>query len=156
MEPFYMTYPMQNLFQAEMEYERDFDRMKAMYPKEVTKILLCVQDRCDELEYEGSRMFDEEPDRLMMEREIRNLYEKLRAEFEQSGEVPVPTEEESPQLQAFSLRPPEDWGWKEKPDVQGLHRREGCRDWLCQMVGVLFYNEVYKRRCRHRRCQRWW
>ena len=112
-----MTYPMQNLFQAEMEYERDFDRMKAMYPKEVTKILLCVQDRCDELEYEGSRMFDEEPDRLMMEKEIRNLYEKLRAEFEQSGEAPVLMEEESPQLQAFSLLPPEDWGLKEKPDV---------------------------------------
>ena len=30
--PFYMSYPMQNLYLTEMEYEKDMDRMKELYP----------------------------------------------------------------------------------------------------------------------------
>lgn len=33
--PFYMSYPMQNLYLTEMEYEKDMDRMKELYPKEL-------------------------------------------------------------------------------------------------------------------------
>jgi hypothetical protein len=31
-----------------------------------------------------------------------------------------------------------------------------CNSWLCNTVGILFGNEVYRRRCRYRRCHRWW
>ena len=35
--------------------------------------------------------------------------------------------------------------------VQGVRE---CRDsWLCSMVGALFGSEMYRRRCRHRRCR---
>ena len=37
--PFYMSYPMQNLYLTEMEYEKDLERMKELYPKEVKQIL---------------------------------------------------------------------------------------------------------------------
>ena len=66
--PFYMSYPMQNLYLTEMEYEKDMDRMKELYPKEVGRIVECVEDECDRMEYEGSLMFDEYPDRLMIGR----------------------------------------------------------------------------------------
>ena len=33
--PFYMSYPMQNLYLTEMEYEKDMERMKELYPKDV-------------------------------------------------------------------------------------------------------------------------
>ncbi len=78
MEPFYMTFPMQNLYQAEMEYEKDLERMKEMYPKDVARIAAYISERCDELEFEGSRIYDENPDRLMMEKEAQALYEKVR------------------------------------------------------------------------------
>ena len=29
--PFYMSYPMQNLYLTEMEYEKDMERMKELY-----------------------------------------------------------------------------------------------------------------------------
>ena len=61
--PFYMSYPMQNLYLTEMEYEKDMERMKELYPKEVTCILEAVEEECDKMEYEGSLMFDEYPDR---------------------------------------------------------------------------------------------
>jgi hypothetical protein len=135
-EPFYMTFPMQNLFQAELEYEKDLERMREMYPREVLKIAEMVSDRCDELEFEGSRIYDENPDRMMMAREAQTLYEKIKKELgleEQSDrltENPSPVEAESVPEEAgaleasgygmadpgsreertvFSLRPPGDW-----------------------------------------------
>lgn len=31
----FMSYPMQNLYLTEMEYEKDMDRMKELYPRDV-------------------------------------------------------------------------------------------------------------------------
>ena len=75
--PFYMTYPMQNLYLTEMEYEKDMERMKELYPREVLQLQQMVERRCDEMEYEGSRMYDENPDRYMLEREAQNLLEEF-------------------------------------------------------------------------------
>ena len=75
--PFYMSYPMQNLYLTEMEYEKDMDRMKELYPKEVGRIVECVEDECDRMEYEGSLMFDEYPDRLMIEMVVDRIQKKV-------------------------------------------------------------------------------
>lgn len=241
--PFYMTYPMQNLYLTEMEYEKDMERMKELYPKEVKKILLCIEDRCDELEFEGSRIFDENPDRLMMEREVQRLYQKIREdELEAPGtgaanrngnmteNMPeteqgqnfgtdtdmmqnnAPVTESEPRLDTgmmrngmpeggeiqeertqnripesqmrgmgigkspFALFPPEGFLLPEEqpqrkqgtdipPQEKELQEEQlqltaqsgkTCDGWLCSMIGVLFSDEVYRRRCRHRRCRRWW
>ena len=69
--PFYMTYPMQNLYLMEMEYEKDMDRMKQLYPKEVQLFLPVIEKHCDELEFEGSRIYDEDPDVYMMNQEMK-------------------------------------------------------------------------------------
>ena len=45
--PFYMSYPMQNLYLTEMEYEKDMDRMKELYPKDVARIMEVIEDECD-------------------------------------------------------------------------------------------------------------
>ena len=78
--PFYMSYPMQNLYLTEMEYEKDMERMKELYPKEVKTILFYVEDECDKMEYEGSLMFDEYPDRLMLEQVAERIYRKVAGE----------------------------------------------------------------------------
>ena len=78
--PFYMTYPMQNMYLTEMEYEKDIERMKSYYPSETKAIMKMVEDRLDELEYEGSRIYDEEPDRMMIQMEVEQLYRKLMEE----------------------------------------------------------------------------
>ena len=110
-----MTYPMQNMYLTEMEYERDMERMKELYPKEVDELQKMIERRCDEMEYEGSRMYDENPDRRMLEEETDHILE----------------------LSAQHL---------------------GYRDsnWLRSLIGILFHDEMYRRRCRHRRCNRWW
>ena len=65
--PFYMTYPMQNMYLTEMEYEKDIERMKNYYPEKTKDIMKLVEERLDELAYEGSRIYDEEPDRMMIQ-----------------------------------------------------------------------------------------
>lgn len=133
--PFYMSYPMQNLYLTEMEYEKDMDRMKELYPREVGQILEIVEDECDKMEYEGSLMFDEYPDRLMLERVI----DRIEGRLEGDG-----TDIETEQYRGGMQPPP---GHRPPP-------REG--DHLRELIGVILNNEMYRRRCRHRRCRRWW
>ena len=142
--PFYMAYPISNLYLTEMEYEKDMERMKTYFPAETRKIMELVEDRLDQLEYEGSRIYDEEPDRLMIQMEIDSLYQKL---LESSAVLEKGTRKQV----YFDMVP---------MSISGEHMRAqgrgDCRDnWLCSMVGVLFGTELYRRRCRHRRCRRW-
>lgn len=145
--PFYMTYPMQNLYLTEMEYEKDMERMKELYPREVRQLQEMVERRCDQMEYEGSRMYDENPDRYMLEQEAGRLLEEFLRQNPQYGNMnPVP-QRPAPQRPA----PRED----EELMVQhyGGYRENG---WLRSLIGILFHDEIYRRRCRHRRCSRWW
>ena len=132
--PFYMSYPMQNLYLTEMEYEKDMDRMKELYPKEVGRIVECVEDECDRMEYEGSLMFDEYPDKVMFERIKNRIYDKVQEKY--------PVEEEDDRDQAMVMQ-------------QEVYRRYPPRkNWLGDIIEVLLYQEMYRRRCRRRSCCR--
>lgn len=138
--PFYMSYPMQNLYLTEMEYEKDMERMKELYPREVKEILEYVEEECDKMEYEGSLMFDEYPDRLMLEMVVNRIYQKA------SGE-------------GRDVEAEQYWGGMEPPQERRNPPpppRPGQRDLLRDLIGVMLNNEMYRRRCRHRRCRRWW
>lgn len=130
--PFYMSYPMQNLYLTEMEYEKDMDRMRELYPREVKRILELVEEECDKMEYEGSLMFDEYPDRFMLEQITDRIAQRA-----QDAEVGVEMSQRRDDMPPF--RPP-----------------VGQRDDLRNLIGVLLNHEMYRRRCRHRRCNRWW
>ena len=67
---------MQNIFLEEAEYERDMEQLKRLYPQEVRTIQELVEEECDKMEYEGSMMFDEYPDRLMMRQICDRVYQK--------------------------------------------------------------------------------
>lgn len=148
--PFYMSYPMQNLYLTEMEYEKDMDRMKELYPREVRRILEYVEDECDKMEYEGSLMFDEYPDRLMLEMLVDKILQKVEdtqpdvtAEQYRGPRPPGPP--------GPGQRPPQ--GPPPGPGPRPPHRPENH---LRELIGVILNNEMYRRRCRHRRCRRWW
>ena len=189
--PFYMTYPIQNLYLAEMEYEKDMERMKELYPREVQQILKLVEKRCDELEQEGSRMYDENPDRYMMEKEACRIYEQFVQEnpkyqdvFPRPMPVPMPVPTPMPGLpprpNRFPINPPEEFRdmlprpiprpeqapvpqpmrpmqpeSQRQQDVQMQEIKECKNSWLCTLINVIFNDEMYRRRCRNRRCRRW-
>lgn len=140
--PFYMTYPMQNMYLTEMEYEKDIERMKLYYPKEVQMVLKQVENRLDELESEGGRIYDEEPDQMMIQKEIDELCYKI-----EGGQ-----ENRAAGRQYFDMVPMEISG----RSLVATGRDEGRDNWLKSLVATLFATEMYRRRCRHRRCRRWW
>lgn len=163
-----MTYPMQNLYLAEMEYEKDMERMKELYPKEIQQLQQMVERRCDEMEYEGSRMYDENPDRYMLEREAQRLLEEFLRQNPQYGSMaPPPPRPEGP-MNPTPQRPmprPEDPMNPTPPrpmprDEEDLSMQQYGRGrdntWLRSLISILFHDEIYRRRCRHRRCSRWW
>ena len=85
--PFYMSYPMQNLYLTEMEYEKDMDRMKELYPRDVSRIMDVIEDECDKMEYEGSLMFDEYPDRLQLLLLCRRIYNRAKEDETKKDEA---------------------------------------------------------------------
>ena len=173
--PFYMTYPMQNLYLTEMEYEKDMERMKELYPKEVLQLQQMVERRCDEMEYEGSRMYDENPDRYMLEREAQRLLEEFLRPNPQYGSMAPPLPRpETPMMRPerpMNPVPPRPMPRPEGPmnpvpprpmprNEEDLSMQQYGRGrehaWLRSLIGILFHDEIYRRRCRHRRCSRWW
>ena len=83
--PFYMTYPMQNTVFEEMEYEKDCKRLQEMYPRDARRIQSMVDEECDRMEYDGSMMYDEYPDRLQLRLMCRRIYDKAEKEENDPG-----------------------------------------------------------------------
>ena len=80
--PYYQMpgYP-QALWQ-EMESDKDMQKLKEMYPDAAKEILPYIEEECDKMEYEGSVMFDEYPDRVMMGKIRNTIYDKVKDKYE--------------------------------------------------------------------------
>ena len=73
----YQTYPFYPFLPWEDEKARDQRRFRELYPALARRIQKLVEKACDMQEYEGSFMFDEYPDQLMLRRLSRRIYDQL-------------------------------------------------------------------------------
>ena len=110
--PFYAAQGNPGFYNEEREQEREFDLMKSYYPETARKIREKVEEECQLMDYEGSRLYDEHPDKFMMHR----LYRQIRSQVD--GEMAA----------------------QEIPD-----------EFLDELIQVLLYQEISRRRCRRRR-----
>lgn len=122
--PFHVVYPYADMLDKEAVQDHDMQRIKSYYPKTASKIQACVEDTCDRMDYEGSLIYDEYPDRLMISQICDSICNQVR---EQDAEI-----EEELQSQAISCRA------------------------LRELTEILFLNEIFHRRCRRRRCRRYY
>lgn len=58
----------------ELVIQKDYDYVKSMYPKMARDISGYVDEECDKMEYEGSPMFSEYPDKSTMMVMAQNIY----------------------------------------------------------------------------------
>lgn len=58
------------------EMENDYSYLKYLYPNICSKIRENVEDECDQLEYEGSLMFDTFPDKISLQQLARKILMK--------------------------------------------------------------------------------
>lgn len=92
-------------------------------------------------------MFDEYPDRMMVEMVVNRICDNMQSEDS------VTTEEYSGKK---DRRPPGP-GMPPPPPGPGMPPPPPPRDDpMRSLIGVILNNEMYRRRCRHRRCRRWW
>ena len=112
--PFYAAYSNPVLRTEEREQEKEFILMKSYYPEMALKIQKLVEEECQLLDYEGSRIYDEYPDRFMLWQMCRRI--KKEAE----------------------------------PRIDD---RKIPESFLDDLIQVLLYQEISRRRCRKYRCR---
>lgn len=74
--PFYTTYA-NPLYEGERMQDKEFNLMKSYYPGTVQHIQEKIEEECDLMDYEGSRLYDEYPDKYM----IYHLSRKDQGEY---------------------------------------------------------------------------
>ena len=110
--PYYMAYPMPLAYDDDRVERMDLEYLKSMYPDVPKRLLPYVEEECDRMEYEGSMLYDEYPDKLQLRLMCSRIYNKMEDREENPGE------------------------------------------WLGELLEVMLYQEIYKRRCDHRKYRR--
>lgn len=132
--PFYMAYPFLFPTDQEREQQKDLQVMKSFYSRRAAKIQEKAERECDRMEYDGSMMFDEYPDKFMMEHLCRKIEREILAEDAKEDIAKQSKEEGST------------GGCRNCPEEEGL------RD----LIGVVLFNEMFRRRSRHRQRKRFY
>lgn len=131
--------------------EKDWGYFRQMYPNIAQKILREIDKECDKLEYDGSCMFDEYPDKIYLGRIVEQIYEEMQDVIEE------------PIVYTKNLKPSYDCK-KEEAEVEiktSPSSRRGSRNpvrsnnWLKDLIEILLYQEVLNRRRRYRSRRRW-
>lgn len=127
-----MAYPMDlKEYGEEKRDRRDVDYMKSIYPMSAKKILPYVEEECDWMEYEGSMIYGEYPDRLLLYMMAGRIYDRMKEG--EKKEIAMEIE-------------------KEQVETQDLKRKKRDREeTIMDLVQILLYQEIVQRRCRHRR-----
>ena len=140
--PYYMAYPLPFVYDDDKMERRDMEYMKSMYPDIPKKILPYVEEECDRSEYENSVIYDEYPDKLQLRMMCSRIYENVL-----KNEKLFYGTEYAEMLSAERRKEP----MEQDLAMPSLGVGE---NWLRDMIEVMLYQELYRRRCDHRRCQR--
>ena len=114
--PFHAAYSNPFMYEGEWMQEEEFKLMKSYYPQTVQRIQERVEEECDLLDYEGSRLYDEYPDKYMLYHLSSRIKESIQ-----------------PELSSEAVR----------------------ESFLDELIQVMLYQEISRRRCRRHRCRRY-
>lgn len=134
--PFYQAYPNSLYMQEEFEEDRDLERIRDMYPQNAKRIQMLVDEQADKMEQDGSIMFDQYPDKMMIERIVNDIYMAFMRMY-MSGQ----SGEEDNLEDMF------------EGDCENCELDE---ETIKDLIAVLLFQEMFRRRCRNRQCNRWW
>lgn len=80
--PFYMAYPLPVNYQDEQEMVRDMEYLQSQHSMEIRQLRKHIADTINIMDYEGSMIYDEYPDRFSMERQSKMISENLIKTYE--------------------------------------------------------------------------
>ena len=110
--PFYLTYPLPVSYQEEDKVIADLNYLMQLYPTEAKRYQKRIAAILDKLDYDGSVIYDDYPDRIMLYKMADDISNVLFLE-EQEGDILLSEEK---------------------------------KKWIKDMVAILLFHEIYRRR----------
>lgn len=106
-QPYMLYNKEQNAVDAGQRSEtlRDFEYFRSMYPARVKEIQILVAKECDGMDYEGSPIFDEYPDRLMLEQLSRRVQQQVAAQASPATAGETVRPEEMKEVETYEAAP---------------------------------------------------
>ena len=123
--PFYMTYPLPMYYEDENSIIRDLEYLQQMYTAQAKRYQKAISNILDKLDYEGSMIYDEFPDRWQLYKLSTDILDRIRREEEKDKE----SDSENGGSEASLEK------WK----------------WTGDLIQILLFYEIYKRRHNTRR-----
>ena len=81
--PFYMAYPLPMYYQQEDSVTRDLEYLQQMYPAQAKKFQKLIAETLDHIDYEGSMIYDEYPDKWKIYRLTQMITDKIKGAGEE-------------------------------------------------------------------------
>ncbi len=78
--PFYMTYPLPMYYQEEDDVVRDLEYLQQMYPAEAKRYQKVITGILDTLDYSGSMIYDEYPDKWQLYKLSMDIADRIKRE----------------------------------------------------------------------------
>lgn len=135
------------------------------YPEKIKHLQRHVEEVCDQEDYDGSIIYDEHPDAVALQQMMNRIMERamedsmLQPATEEMEDMAEDMVEEGilyeanqyghPGRPGGSGRPPRP---PHPPQPPRPPQRDGS--WLTDIIPVLLFQELFKRRCRGRNCRR--
>lgn len=108
-----MTYPLPMYYEDDNKVMRDLEYLQQLYPSEAKKYQKKIASILDKIDYEGSLIYDEYPDRWLLYKLANEVLEILKSDTSGNEDSDISAEK-----------------W----------------EWISDMIQILLYYEIYKRR----------
>lgn len=136
--PFYMAYPLPMYYQEEDTVTRDLEYLQQMYPSEAKRYQKIIAEILNQIDYEGSCIYDEYPDKWQLYRLTKTIMDKIKR-MEQTGEGMAGAQNRVSPAAGEA-------GDAEMEAMDAFHTEEKPWEWIEEFVQVLLYYEIYKKR----------
>ncbi len=140
--PFYMTYPLPMFYQEEDSVIRDLEYLQQMYPTEAKKYQKLISEILDKLDYEGSLIYDEYPDRWQLYKLSMDILDRIKRQEQRERMT------KTKRTNSDDTTMPENGGMSGNGDISG---NEEKWEWVGDLIQILLFYEIYKRRHNSRR-----
>ena len=91
--PFYMAYPLPLYYQEEDTVTRDLEYLQQMYPAEAKRYQKIIAEILNQIDYDGSVIYDEYPDKWQLYRLTQIVMDRIKRMQDEEGKELEPIED---------------------------------------------------------------
>ncbi len=131
-------------FTSYEEDNEDAEFLKSLYPPELMKLQLLVEEECDKLEFDGSIMFDQYPDKVRVLRVVDKIEKKyVKDEYKEDMYKTDINREDKYKEDKY----------REDKYREDKYREDRYKEGSRSLMEVMVINEIMRRRIRRRNCR---